>query len=157
MEVEKEGKTLEYLDVKTTNNNEGKYDFEVFRKKAITNIQIKPSSSHDPKILHGIFKGFVHRAHKLCSEHYLKDEVEFLVNVFTENGYNETTLRKLSDEVKNKIQRPPDSESTEEATEASQTITLPWIPGVSPQLKKAFRKAGYKVTFKANQHLQSIF
>ena len=106
--------------------------------------------------MHGVFKGLVHRAHKICSEHHLKDEIEFLVNVFKENGYEERTLRELSDEVWRKIHTPPDASSTEPTAEASQTVTLPWIPRVSPQLKKVFRKAGYKVVFKASQNLQSI-
>ena len=159
MEVETEGKTLAFLNVETTNNRQGSYDFQVYRKKAITNIQVKPSSSHDPKILHGIFKGFVHQAYKICSEHRLGDEVEFLVNIFKENGYDENILRKLSEEVKNKLNTstdPTDPTSSEEGSETLQTVTLPWIPGVSPQLKKAFRKAGYKVAFKANQNLKSI-
>ena len=79
-----------------------------------------------------------------------------MVNVFKENGYHETTLMKLSEEVKNKIQGPSDTNSTEGTTEVLPTITLPWIPGVSPKLKKAYRRAGYKVSFKANQNLQSI-
>ena len=57
----------------------------------------------------------------------------------------------------NKINNPPTVtlKSTEDE-EPSQTITLPWIPKVSPQLKKVFRKAGFKVVFKANSNLQSI-
>ena len=159
MEVEKEEKTLEFLDVKVRNNGQGNYDFEVFRKKAITNIQVKPNSSHDPKTLRGIFKGFVHRAYKICSEHHLKDEVDFLINVFKENGYDEKILKKLCEEVKNKINPPTETSTPREENKNEttlQTITLPWIPGVSPRLKKAFRKAGYKVAFKANQNLQSI-
>ena len=135
MEVENEEKTLEFLDVKISNNNSGTYDFEVFRKKAITNIQVKRNSSHDPKILHGIFKGFVHRAHKICAKQHLDEELEFLVQVFKENGYDETTLRKLIEEIKKKITAPPNTSLTEETTDTLQTITLPWIPGVSPKLK----------------------
>ena len=157
MEVENENKSLNFLEITATNNTQGNYNFEVFRKKAITNVQVKPTSSHDPKILRGIFKGFVHRAHKICSEHHLKNEIEFLIKVFMENGYEETILRKLCEEVENKINTPSTATPTSvEEAEPSQTITLPWIPGVSPRLKKVFRKAGYKVTFKANPNLQNI-
>ena len=125
MEAENEGKTLEFLDIKVTNNGEGKYEFDVFRKKAITNVQVKPTSSHDPKILEGIFKGFVHRAHKICSKKHLKNELEFLVNVFLENGYEEKVLRKLVKDVGTKINR---TTGEDEATE--DTI----------RLKKVYRK-----------------
>ena len=157
MEVEKEGKILNYLDVITKNNGQGRYDFDVFRKKAITNVQVKPNSSHDPKVLQGIFKGFVHRAHKICSEQFLNKELDFLVNIFVENGYNEKMLRKSIDEVGKKI-RTPDEDPTEQVDDgtALPTITLPWIPVVSPKLRKVFRKAGYKVSFKANPNLQAI-
>ena len=85
--------------------------------------------------------------------------MEFLVNVFKENGYDENNLKKLAEEVKIKINAPVipiNPTPSEERTEIPQTVTLPWIPGVSPKLKKAFRKAGYRVAFKANQNLKSI-
>ena len=56
MEIETEEKSLQFLDVKIMNNGNGKYEFDVHRKKAITNIQIIPTSCHDPKILIGVFK-----------------------------------------------------------------------------------------------------
>ena len=38
----------------------------------------------------------------------------------------------------------------------SKTISLPWIPGVSPKLRKAYREAGYKVVFKSGKNLENI-
>ena len=58
MEIENERKELPVIGINVKNEGEGKYEFEVHRKKAITNIQVKPHSDHDPKILRGIFKGF---------------------------------------------------------------------------------------------------
>ena len=159
MEVENEDKSLAFMNVKTTNNRQGSYEFQVYRKKAITNVQVKPESSHDPKILSGIFKGFVHQAHKICSPHHLENELDFIIKVFQENGYEEHRLRKWLKEVQDKINETHESTSLTTATaneEPTQTITLPWIPGVSPSLKKVFRKAGYKVTFKANPNLMTI-
>ena len=157
MQVETEDKELEFMDIETKNNRQGSYDFKVFRKNAITNVQVKPTSSHDPKILNGIFKGFVHRAYKICSEQYLTSELEFLINVFVENGYDERTLRKLMRDVASKFQISNDTQSQQNDSEmALPTITLPWIPSVSPKLRKVFRKAGYKVQFKANPNLQTI-
>ena len=155
MEVENEEKSLNYLEVKTINTGKGKYEFDIYRKKAITNVQVKPNSNHDPRILKGIFKGFVHRAFKICSEGYLDQEIEFLISVFKENGYEENQLRRTIKEVKDKFSR--DSEE-QEGTEGgdSPTVTLPWIPGISPKLKKVYKIAGYKAVFKSGPNLQTL-
>ena len=43
MEDENEEKCLNFLDIKTKNNN-GRYEFDVHCKPALTNVQIKPHS-----------------------------------------------------------------------------------------------------------------
>ena len=47
-------------------------------------------------------------------------------------------------------------QTTSNDASPTQTITLPWIPGVSTKLKKVYRKAGYKVAFKSGQNLKGI-
>ena len=42
------------------------------------------------------------------------------------------------------------------ASENKKTITLPWIPIISPKLKKAYQKAGYKVVFKSSKNIQTL-
>ena len=36
------------------------------------------------------------------------------------------------------------------------TITLPWIPTLSPKLRKSFRKAGYKTVYKSSLNLKTL-
>ena len=67
-------------------------------KEAITNVQIKGSSCIDPKITIGVFKGFLARAWRICSQQHREDEFEFLIKIFVENGHNENTLRKTARE-----------------------------------------------------------
>ena len=86
IERESNGKELQFLDIKVINSGEEKYEFRIFRKSAITNVQIKPESSHDPKILRGVFKGFIERAISLCSKKYIEEEINFLIDIFVENG-----------------------------------------------------------------------
>ena len=150
MEIEAEDKSLAILQIRTKNTGEGRYEFKIHRKKAITNVQVRPESGHDPNILSGIFKGFVHQALKICSPHHLEHEMEFLVGVFKENGYDERMLRKWTRQVREKPdERINPTPETNDNAEQMQTVTLPWIPGVSPSLKKVFRKASFKVAFKA--------
>ena len=73
IEYENKNKSLNFLDINITNTINNKYEFKVHRKKAITNIHIKPSSCIDPNIIKSVFNGFLHRAHSICSEEYIKE------------------------------------------------------------------------------------
>ena len=66
IEDENEEKCLNFLDIKIKNNN-GRYEFDVHRKPALTNVQIKPHSCIPPDTITSIFKGFLARASKICS------------------------------------------------------------------------------------------
>ena len=156
MEREDENKSPKFLEVKTINNQRGKYKFDVYQKNAITNIQIKPTSSHDPKVLEGIFKGFVHRALTLCSEKFIEPELKFLVEVFTENGYNVKSLNHIVSEMKVKKAATINANNAECLSSSEHTVTLPWIPGLSPKLRKCYKKAGYKTVFKSGASIKQL-
>ena len=70
-------------------------------KKAITNIHIKPTSCIDHNIIKSVFKGFLHKAHSVSSEKYIKKEEKFLINMLIENDHNKQLLKNLQ----NKIQQ----------------------------------------------------
>ena len=148
-EYENEKKELNYLEIKTINTRKGKYEFKIHRKDAITNIQIKPESCHDQKVKDDVFKGFVHRAKKICSTKYLEEEIQFIIKVFVENGYERIQLEKIVKEM-NKP-RPKRKEQ-----ELKKYTSLPWIPGLSEELKKCFRKAKCTISFKSPRNLSSI-
>ena len=67
IEGENEEKCLNFLDIKIKNNNR-RYEFDVHRKPALTNVQIKPHSCIPPDKVINIFKGFLARATITCSE-----------------------------------------------------------------------------------------
>ncbi|XP_065640485.1 uncharacterized protein LOC136073060 [Hydra vulgaris] len=152
IEVENELGTLNYLDIQIMNKKTGKYEYKVYRKDAITNIQIKPHSNHDPNILNSIFKGFLHRAYSICSKSYLQNEINFLIDVFIENGYDKTQMMNIAHQFQhkrqNKITIPSEINNYP-------VVSLPWVPGLSPKLRKIFRKAGYRAVFKSNPNLRS--
>ena len=66
-EDENEEKCLNFLDIKIKNNN-GRYEFDVRRKPALTKVQIKPHSCTPTHTIISIFKGFLARATKICFE-----------------------------------------------------------------------------------------
>ena len=156
MDIENSSKTLQFLDLAIT-NTDGKYDFQIYRKDAITNVQVKPQSGHDPKTLTGIFNGFLHRAYTICEGDRLEEEIEFLVNCFVENGYDERKLRSI---VNLKNQKRTNNrqikEDDEQQLEQKNIVTLPWIPELSPKLRKSFKKAGFKAVFKSGANLKTM-
>ena len=44
----------------------------------------------------GVFKAFLSRALHICSENYLVQEIDFLINVFAEKGHSITNLEKVT-------------------------------------------------------------
>ena len=135
----------------------------MYRKDAITNVQIKPHSNINPQIVSGVFKGFLVRAHRLCSPNHLQDEIEFLIDVFTENGHARSNLENIVNgfvlpEHRSKI--PTDTISptsaNKTATTTSPSIRLPWIPQLGPRLRTIFKKHNINTVFTSTPNLKSI-
>ena len=45
-----------------------------------------------------VFKGFISGAYKICTEKYLQSEIDFLIDTFTENEHNRSTLTNVATE-----------------------------------------------------------
>ena len=156
IEHEDVNKILPFLDILMQNNMMGSYDFNVYRKEAITNVQIKPESCIDPKITAGVFKGFLSRAWKICSSKHRDSKIQFLVKVFIENGYNEQTLIKLAKDYIPPELRPVITEQDNTVDINNTIVRLPWIPKITPALRKIFRKKGFKVVCSSSPNLQRL-
>ena len=153
METESDKKDFNFLDVTIINAQNGNYEFKIYRKPAITNVQIKPNSCVDPKVVDSTFKGFLIRAERLCSPKYINEEIGFLLDNFAENGHDHKKLEKIVASRKNKDQS---SVVQNERQVNSKRVVLPWVPGVSPKLRKEFRKAGFQVTFRPLANLEML-
>ena len=158
IEYENEQKEMNFLDVTIKNTGEGNFIFKVYRKDAITNVQIQPSSAVPKSIKDGVFKGFLSRAYSICSPQYIQEEIDFLKNVFIENGYDEAHLNNITSSYVPPSQRQPIAEVSEDEgnNELPLHASLPWVPGVSEKLRKEFKKANIKTTFKSTSNLKDI-
>ena len=76
IDFENESKQLNFLDITITNAGNNSYDFNIFWKTSITNVQIKPSPNIAPHIAMGVF---LSRANKICTEKHLQGEIEFFI------------------------------------------------------------------------------
>ena len=53
-----------------------------------------------------VFKAFLYRAYKICSKCYIDEEIQFLIDVFTGNGYERNISENISTNYINKLQTP---------------------------------------------------
>ena len=97
------------------------------------------------------------------TEHYrftlwtiLDKEIDFLINVFTENGYAKDSLLKMTNEIKRKRTSVQEPTGNLDANTSVQRITLPWIPEISSKLRTMYKKAGHHVAFKSGRNLSAI-
>ena len=162
IETEDDNKTLAFLDVNICNAGGGSYEFNVYRKEAITNVQIKPHSCINPGIVEGVFKGFLVRAHRICSAKYQKEEINFLIDVFSENGHERSVLEDIAKTFvvpENRALQPlpTNTAATGDASKPVNSIVkLPWIPRLGPKLRKIFKRQNIKTIFTSTPNLQSI-
>ena len=137
IEFENNQKQLDFLDITISNNGTNSYGFEIFRKPVITNVQIKSNSNMAPNVSVSVFKGFLSRAYKICSERYIDEEIQFLIDVFTENGFERKTSKKITKNYLNELQNPPiNNKDTSE--DINKVVKLPWIPIIGSKLRQAF-------------------
>ena len=148
MEKEDQSQKLNFLDVTIINTGAGKIEFKIHRKNAITNVQIKPHSFVNSSLIRDIFKGFVSRAKRLCSGKYLDEDLNFLVDMFVENGHGQNYLNSIINENKHQA---PNTENKD-----SNIVQLPWIPLIGPKIRKELQKTGCKVIFTSATKLKNI-
>ena len=155
IEYENGNKSLNFLDINITNTINDKYDFKVHRKKAITNTHIKSTSSINPNIIKSVFKGFLHRAHSICSDKYIKEEEKFLINMFVENGHSKQLLKNLVIKYNNK-KNNNNHENNTKNRDYKNLKKLPWIPNISPKIKREFKKIGKDIAFTSGKNLPKL-
>ena len=84
--------------------------------------------------------GFLSRAYKICTEKHLQSEIDFLIDIFTENGHNRNTLTNIATKYLRNINKPKSNDQNNNKN----TIKLPWVPILGPKLRKEFKKKKLK-------------
>ena len=98
---EEEEKSIPFLDVLITREDDGSLSTTVYRKPSNTNICIKPNSCQDPKTAVATFKGELCRCHRLCSSpENTKKSIDFVIDLFEDNGHDRSMLQKIANTYK---------------------------------------------------------
>jgi len=177
-------KSIAFLDVHLTREENGKISTKVHRKPSNTNLTIKPNSCQDKNTVIAIFKGELCRAHRLCSSPASFEESKrFLLNLFEDNGhkreqletiantYTPPTLLTTKDKKQNKTKNKQNTEKTPDNLfdilpfkdtdisdeEKKPFARIPFIPGgISYKLKRSLKKAGVNTLLTAGTKLKNL-
>ena len=143
--------TLPVLDLKQKVDRKTKQvECMVHYKKTHININVKAKSNHPPCMKKGIIKGFADRARALCDEKHLEEELKNVEDVFVANGFERQKVREYMQEDK------CEKNESEEEQEYRGMIVVPYIQGLSEQVKRLASKHSFRTTFKPGNKIKEL-
>ena len=148
METENNNK-LAFLDTAVSREPDGRLTTSVYRKPTHTDQYLAYDSHHPQSVKRGIVKCLYERAKRLVTKpSIISEEKKHLSSVLVSNGYPFSFLQKLT-----KTGRP--NNSAEPAIEFKATAVLPYVKGVSEQLRRSLQQQGVRAVFKSETTLRS--
>ena len=146
MEEEEQGQ-LPFLDVLVKRKGSN-LTTSVYRKPTSTDGYLNYQSNHHPAIKLGTITCLRKRAHNICSQENLQEELQHLQSVFEKNGYPRTIIQR--------VLRKQKSTEADPSNEDKKILSLPYIRGLSENLQRTCRPLGITVVHKSNSTLRCI-
>ena len=115
------------------------------RKKAITNIPYISNQHHALTITPSKVYSKVSVTEK--TRYVPRNILMKKKNMFVENGHNKQLLKNLVVECNNKKNNKNNHENNTQNRNYTNLKKLPWIPNISPKIKREFNKIGENIAF----------
>ncbi|KAL9965123.1 hypothetical protein ACROYT_G028877 [Oculina patagonica] len=148
METENDCK-IAFLDTTVSREPDGRLTTSVYRKPTHTDQYLAYDSHHPQSVKRGIVKCLYDRAKRLVTKpSVISKEKKHLSSVLVSNGYPFSFLQKIT-----KTRKP--STSAEPTTEFKSTAVLPYVKGLSEQLRRCLQQQGVWAVFKSETTLRS--
>lgn len=141
MELEN-NKSLAFLDTLVLRSADGSLGHTVFRKPTHTDRYLNGHSHHHPSQLATVGKTLLQRAHGICDEAHLAEEVKHVKQV----------LRRNNLQVPRHVHRSRPKPPTVERVPA----ILPFIKGVTDKIGGILRRASIKTYYKPHKKIQQL-
>ena len=134
-----------------------KLDFTVYRKPTHNNRYLHFKSNHPPQVKRGVVISLVDRVLNICSEPYIKKELNFITDILFGNGYpisliNTVIAQRLKMHSSKALNPTPENDSNNPTS----TIYLPYIPKITSKLKKVCLKNNLRVVFTSNLSIMNL-
>ena len=146
---EENNSTLPFLDTLVEQNNDKTISIKIYRKPTHANQYLKYKSHNPTSAKQSVITALFDRADNVVSNK--KDKIEekhHILAALQQNGYPKEFIQRTVRKHSKRKERP--RERPEEEHKQSKSIRLPYIQGVSGQLKRAL-----KHNIKATSHTQT--
>ena len=148
METESDSK-LAFLDTAVSREPDGRLATSVYRKPMDTDQYLAYDSHHPQSVKHGIVKCLYDRAKRIVTKpSVISKEKKHLSSVLVSNGYPLSFLQKITKTKKLDANSGP-------TTEFKSTMVLPYVKGLSEQLRRCLQRQGVRAVFKSETMLRS--
>ena len=153
VEQEEDG-TLPFLDTLLRRREDGSLDVSVYRKPMHTDRYLHFESHHPTHVKRGVVRCLHDRAGRVIStQDNLQKEVDHLARVLKQNGYPANFIRNASTPP---TQETADVSSPEEEQEKGPLVVIPYVVGMSEDIRCVCRKFNIRVVFKSGRTLRSM-
>lgn len=147
---EENGGRLAFLDLLLKHNQDGTVDTTVYRKKTHTDKYLDFTSHHPLVHKQSVVTTLFERAENLCSDARSRAEEELHIrSALNMNGYPKRFVKCVSQR-----SRVKDKGGVEEKTVA--TVSLPYVGGVSENIKRLLEQVGIRVRMKPQKTLRQM-
>ena len=133
--MQKEDKTIPFLDVLLVIQEDGSLGHKVYRKPTHTDRYLHYNSFHYPSIKNPVCKTLINRAKTICEVENIEGELEHLRSVLKMNGYP----KKFIDNAMKTRQQ------VREKTEYQSSVSLPYIGSASHKIERILKEAGIQL------------
>ena len=162
MEQEQDGH-LAFRDVHLSRNKDGTLNHRVYRKPTHTDRYLHQRSFHHPAIKTSVNHTLVRRAHEICDQANLNQELKHIKAALQLNGYKHINLSKPTNRtIGSPIPEVPPSPPAlgspipEAPKSPIATVCLPFLGPASHQLRKILQAADIRVVHSAPNKLRNL-
>ena len=151
MELEKDGK-LPFLDCSLQRGEDGMLTSTVYRKPTHTDRYLHYTSHHPVHVKRGVVRSLYDRARRVTNmESDLGREEDHLHRVFSNNGYPEAIIRAGSEGSPGRREE----EVRDEQGDKPLVVTIPYVSGLSEDIRRVCRRFNIKTAFKSGMTLRA--
>ena len=155
LETKRDGK-IPFLDVLII-CSVNKLDFMVYRKPMHNNRYLHFKSNHPPQVKRVVEISLVDRVLNICSELYVKKELNFITDILFVNGYPISLIYTVIDQrLKMHSSEALNPTPVNDLNKPTSTICLPYIPKITSKLKKVCLKNNLRVVFTSNLSIMNL-